>query len=233
MLLPESKIFSIARAIFPAAPRFKLFRVLKDWIVFKRHRSLNPYHVEVIKKYVRRGSRVVDVGANCGDYSALFLSLGARVDAFEASTIFRKLYERFNGNPNIRLHFGAIGNTDKEITLNEFPDSKFSTATGKKDGGEVIISHKVPCNKLDRFDLSPDFVKIDVEGMDYEVLRGAESMLRTWKPVVMAEANPLWLAERGYSIKDMTTFMDKLGYYFEEVVSCGIVMDLLFIPRDN
>lgn len=230
MLLPESSIFKIARKLLGSFAKTKLAKYLKQWLIFGRAGSMNVYHISLLKKNIRKGDVVLDVGANCGDYSALFLKLGATVYAFEPSTIFRKLYERFRGNKNIKCIYGAIGREEKDITLNEFIDSRFSTATGKLDGGEVIVSHKVPCRRLDTFHLSPNFIKIDVEGMDYEVLQGARETIKENRPKVLIEVNPAWLIERGHTVAEIKEFFFKLNYMAQEIKCYGEVTDILFIP---
>jgi hypothetical protein len=56
------------------------------------------------------------------------------------------------------------------------------------------------------------FVKIDVEGAELEVLRGAANLLSEGRPFVYLEAEPQWVARMGHSVQDIFTEMERRGY---------------------
>ncbi|MBE3141495.1 MAG: FkbM family methyltransferase [Thermoplasmata archaeon] len=242
MLSTESYIFFIVRSFFSfiktKPSEYKLLRWIKYKMVFpfynnKTSGHINPFHSWIIRKYIHKGFTVIDVGANRGDYSARFLKIGAKVVAFEPGTIFEMLVERFKNCKDISLSKFALGNKNTEIILNEYADKGISTATKNKGIGRVTNSHRILCRKLDAFHLSPQFIKIDTQGMDYEVILGAKETLERCKPIVLAEYDSELLQERGYKIFDMLKFMDSLGYNFQTIQGWSEVTDILFIPKEK
>lgn len=190
----------------------------------------NPSHDVIIRKYVHKGDVVIDAGANRGDYCRKFLNRGAIVHAFEPGTVFRELYTRLHSEPNINFHPVALGEFGI-ATLNEYAGTGQSTTTFvRNDGaGELIYSHQVPCHQIDDFNFAPAFIKIDCEGADFEILRGAEHTIRLHHPVVIVENNIPLLSQRNQSLSDMTDFMLGLGYRYE-LIGGGLAGDVLFTP---
>jgi Methyltransferase FkbM domain len=69
--------------------------------------------------------------------------------------------------------------------------------------------------RLDDFALPrrPDVVKIDVEGAEFLVLRGAEATLRRYKPTLLCELFPSQLRKvSGVSVGDVVALLDSWGY---------------------
>lgn len=219
-LFKIAKYFLNLFGINPA--QYRIFRQLKYRIVKDR---FNPEHKRIIKQYVKKGSWVIDVGANKGDYSALFLKCGAeRVDAFEPGMIFRQLYERFAYHPKMYLHCYALGVCTQEIILYECADNGKTSAI-EPLFPDVLMKHKVQCKKLDEFtEFKPNFIKIDAEGMDYEILLGAKRILKIYQPIVLVEYN-------GKTFFNMICFMDDLGYNQQGVYYGDTILDILFVPR--
>lgn len=237
MILPTNKIFSFTRRILNLIEinpsNNKILSEIKKYLVFHGNKRLDPYHVSIIKKYIKKGFTVIDVGANCGDYTKLFLSLGATVHAFEPSTMFRILYDRYKNEAH--CYGFALGETESEIILNEFDNSGANTGTDIAliGGGKFLLSHKVRCKRLDSFEIVPNFIKIDVEGMDYDVLKGAYRTLKEFHPVVLAEFNKIYMESSGRSPIKMLEYMDELGYDFQTIQSYGYVTDVLFTPKKS
>jgi FkbM family methyltransferase len=135
-----------------------------------------------------------DVGANQGKYSSTLLSLYplARVFAFEPNPhTFGQLKELSQANPNLFTFNTAVGSTIGEMKLYYRTDNTSSVhATTYKEvlteihGYTDVQKLSVMVNTLDAFCYQNnidhiDLLKIDTEGHEIQVLRGAENILKT------------------------------------------------------
>jgi FkbM family methyltransferase len=138
------------------------------------------------QQFLTRGDLVFDVGANVGVKTAAFLSLGARVVAVEPNPLcveeIRKINRRALAEGKLKIEEVALGSSRQAVTLTVFEGlSQLTTASPHFIAHvekELEVTKRlitVPGRTLDdlieRHGL-PAFLKIDVEGMDAEVLRG-------------------------------------------------------------
>jgi len=133
---------------------------------------------------------LLDIGANDGialSNSYALIKLGWKADLVEpAPKAFAKLEKLYSGNPNIRLHNFAIGNTNGEIDF--YDVGKLDTSNLKlKDNISLTSSTyenwsyheekiKVQCMTFNNFlgkigNKQWDFITIDTEGLDYDIFR--------------------------------------------------------------
>jgi FkbM family methyltransferase len=131
--------------------------------------------------FVRRGDLVFDVGANAGVKSEVFLSLGARVVAFEPmQKMQRELAARCGGGRPfvaVRAAVGAAAGSAQLYVQGYDQMSSLLPAWGP----ESVGVETVPVTTLDlaiREHGKPAFCKIDVEGYELEVLKGLSEPLR-------------------------------------------------------
>ena len=134
---------------------------------------------------------LLDVGANSGAYSRLLhrLAPGAKIIAFEPHpTTFAVLQRNLINFPEITLINQAIGDSVGQLILYDFEFSDGSTQASLSESAVAlfssdIVKHPVDCTTIDKFMVSSNidriaFLKIDTEGHDLSVLRGASSALR-------------------------------------------------------
>jgi FkbM family methyltransferase len=144
------------------------------------------------------GGTFIDVGANAGNHT-VFFSLFCRphrVHAFEPNAVSRGDLERI-------VSLNALDDlvTIHPIALSDKPGSVEATFVVRKDVPNW--TQVAPCKRLDEVVHDDDIkvIKIDVEGAEPKVLRGAARILSSQRPVIYAEANtPGELAEILYII---------------------------------
>jgi FkbM family methyltransferase len=129
----------------------------------------------------------LDVGASIGNWTASINSAipNAQIVAFEPShEAFASLEKRFHNNPNVRCFNVALGKSDKEAVLfsNASASGLGSLTKRRLDHLEIKFdSHEVvKVSRLDTWmksqpkDFSPNILKMDVEGHEFEVLLGGD-----------------------------------------------------------
>lgn len=124
-------------------------------------------------------SIVLDVGANIGVLTRLFAERSAHVHAFEPALRALPLL-RANAPDNATVHPVAVGNHEGTVRFAENESLDMSCVA--QDGIEV------PVATIDSFALDADFIKIDVEGYEVEVLQGAKKTIARREPLIMFEA---------------------------------------------
>lgn len=165
---------------------------------------------EALWRLTEPGDVALDVGANIGYMSALLSARAARVVAFEPHP---QLFERLSANVkgwkgDIEVHQLALSDESGEECLcipDEFERNEGLAFISRSDGARRHI--KVRAARLS--DLKVDGVgiaKIDVEGRELNVLRGAGRLIGRIRDVVFEEhgTHPtpatLYLQERGYQL---------------------------------
>ncbi|WP_161952087.1 FkbM family methyltransferase [Thermoplasma sp. Kam2015] len=143
---------------------------------------------------------VIDVGAQTGDSVLYFYMRGARkVIAFEPLPHnFDVLKKNIELNAlDCECYDVALGSDDKIMTVNFSGDMVNAFGTGDK------INIKM--RRLDDYDLSPDLIKIDVEGFEMDVLRGALQTLEKTKEIII-EVHSLELRTEVIELLDSLDF---------------------------
>lgn len=149
---------------------------------------------QLLKDCPRR--RAIDVGANVGYYSYRLARSFERVEAFEpqAEVVARLGAWAASYQSNITIHPMGLSNATGHMTLH-IPFSPHGTRTRPVASWATLnpidVPHRdveVPVGRLDDFGFDDvSFVKIDVEGHELDVLRGARQTLAQCRPVLLIE----------------------------------------------
>lgn len=124
---------------------------------------------------------VLDIGAWCGTWSAEFAPYCKKIYAIEPDkTHFECLIKNLSSFDNIELIDYAMGDTETKVSLT---DDDFTQAR------RIISSGNILMKTVDSFKFEDvDLIKIDVEGFEMNVLRGAKDTLKNCK-FLMIELN--------------------------------------------
>ena len=194
-----------------------------------RQEILNGTFESAERKFVQRflqpGMTVLDIGAYYGLYSLLAsFKVGrlGRVIAFEPSPHQRTrlgLHLRMNGLRNVRIESLALGS-------GEGPQTLFSASGGsagfsglrRPDVKDVVHPISVQVTTLDAYLQqnrinSVDFIKIDVEGGELDVFRGAQNLLQQpLRPVILCELEDIRTQLWGHRASDTSAFVEAFGF---------------------
>jgi FkbM family methyltransferase len=168
---------------------FRFWRHLKyhrEIIKHLRWSMADAQRIEFYKTLVRPSDLVFDVGANMGNRSKIFRAIGAKVIAFEPqSYCARFLTVAFSGDPDFILVQSALSDAEGEQTMHLSNAHVLSTldtqwlnrishggrfSDQKWDRTEVVQVTTLD-KSIQNFGV-PDFIKIDVEGHEFNVLKG-------------------------------------------------------------
>lgn len=153
-----------------------------------------------VNRYLKPGDKAMDVGANVGIFSVVMgatVGSAGQVFAFEplAANVLRlEKNLRKNALDNVQIFPVALGASDGQMSLRMATDPAYSSLHvvqgGFGSGTDVSIEVRTLDGIWEELG-SPDiaFVKIDVEGAEMDVLRGASSFLVTCRPTLLVEAN--------------------------------------------
>ncbi len=173
----------------------------------------------VIKKVCKPESVCIDIGCYNGDILTLMLKYApvARHIAFEPiPQQYHYLKEKFDDKADIYPF--ALGNDNTETSFNHVVSNPTYSGLKKRKykGEEDINEIKVQVRRLDEvisIEIPIRVIKIDVEGGEYDVLRGAMNTLKKWRPYIIFEHGVGGADKYGVSPDDVYRFLVKdLGY---------------------
>jgi FkbM family methyltransferase len=183
-----------------------------------------------VAQHLRAGMTFVDVGANIGYYTALASSLvgpAGQVFAFEPSPYAAQrlnMLKKENSLSNVKVFESGVSDTIGETTLH--------LQRGSRNHSPTMVpipncdSVTVPLTTLDRFaqenGLSQiDLLKIDVEGYEHHVLKGAHDLLsRGSIKAVLCEFNDYWLRGAKTTISQVEDLLASAGLTATQ--QCGL-----------
>jgi FkbM family methyltransferase len=161
----------------------------------------SAFRSELIK-YIRPGQIIWDIGANEGFYVDLLLKLvgpNGTIVAFEPSPeSYEILTQKFSGYPNVHLKNVALADQNGVASFFQSPTSVTNSLAYNKNATSQI---RVMVERGDTYvtNYSPDVMKIDVEGYEYEVLKGMQKILSSPKlKCIFLEVHFSIMRERGF-----------------------------------
>ena len=190
----------------------------KKWIVGAGEHGYWLGSYEITKRLafeseIQPGSVIYDIGANVGYFSLLAAVLAGeegKVVAFEPlprNTEFLKKHIALNHLSTIQVVEAAVSSHSGEA----FFDFGASTAMGhlSENGGlrvqMVSLDEMVSEGQLP----PPNYIKIDVEGAEYEVLQGAENVIIKYRPVLFLDTH------QRTAHQNTISFLKNQNYRFE------------------
>jgi FkbM family methyltransferase len=222
----HSRIFALARKMRPVLP-YGILANLHQWLIRETHES----DFEVFNTMPQTRGLVLDVGASRGQSALSVLRRARQMEVFSVEPnrkhrwsllliwILHPLRFRFRmvaaGDDFARKTLHVPGRRasglsaqasldpaefEKDYVRNRLAKVGFNAAD--KTGYRRVAVRVVP---LDCFSLSPDLIKLDVEGFEYQALKGLEKTLRLQRPALLIEIN---------NIERWLPFLKSLGYAF-------------------
>lgn len=188
---------------------------MMDWFVYFGFKEKSK---SLLFSMMKEGDVILDVGANLGE-----ITLNAAKIAGEKGRVFsfepgKKNYEKLSRNlalnnfNQITVSDCALGDRTgkgKEV-VREIHNSGMN-AVNYSEGGDfsiVTLDHFMSVNPVEKIDL----IKIDTEGFEMNVVKGAEKTLGKYHPVLFVEVCDDNLRRNNASAKELITYISRSGY---------------------
>lgn len=186
-----------------------------------------------MEKHLKQGNVLYDIGTEQGWQSAIYAQFvgGGNMVLVEPSPEYwpniKATWEANDLAVPLATYQGLVGQDANymrgALGLKEWPDAAEGEITRVQSYRYTHNDNKLTAqNRIDNFPVMeippPDAITIDVEGAEYQVLKGAEETLTQYKPKVWCSIHPD-LMEKDYNDKeqDLYDYMEKLGYQHENL----------------
>lgn len=182
-----------------------------------------------LKRLLRSGDVVIDIGANVGPICitlAKYLGDASRIYAFEPHP---RIFDYLQGNlqlnslRNVEAYNCALGDDEGEVQFTDLCNDDANYVVRDETSGENVI--KVALRRLDSFEFAHrpiTLIKIDTEGYELFVLRGAERALDNTQFLYLEAYEPNY-QRFGYSLGDVVEFLSTRGWRLYQVVSADLL----------
>jgi len=216
-------IHSFSKSDFVEIEGRKMFTQNNDGLALSIFKIYEPNQTEIVKKYVREGDIVIDIGAHVGYYTLLMAQLvgeNGKVYSFEPDPVNFQLLKKsveINGFENVVLIQKAVSNiTDKvklflgddDSAINRIYDAKLGDAKESIDVDSVTIDEYFKEN-----DELINFIKLDSEGSEVKIINGMKQFLsRNKELVMMTEFFPFLIKKSGDEPNQYLKSLEKSGF---------------------
>ena len=204
-------------------PFFAYQDIIKKDII--NNKIWGKFVYDIAQNYIEENTIVLDAGANFGQLSILFSQLKKNVEvySFESSKfIYNTLNKNIHINKaNVKAFNCVLGNeSKKKYFIKKSELTNFSTWGSNKveiiDNDKVVNFNfeEVPAMKIDdiSFDKKISFFKIDVQGYDLNVLKGAKNTILKHKMPIMFEYEKDFEKDFSYKFEDFEKFIEEINY---------------------
>lgn len=203
--------------------------VLEDIVInhIREGKIFEPEVLDSAKRFIKKGTTVLDVGSNFGQMAVLFSKMVGEdgiVYAFEADDfIFEVLKKNIEANDckNVIPVFGAVHNiSGKEFFFPKQDFKRFGSYGSygidiNADDGRIVKSIKIDDLEYSK---PVSFMKVDVQGSDLFALQGAMQTIQKHRMPILFEFEQQFQEEFKTSFQDYIDFVTSVNYKFIETV---------------
>lgn len=160
-----------------------------------------------IENHLEPGWTFLDIGAHVGYFSTIAAARGANVIAIEANPLYAAMLQQ--NCPTAEVN--AVAVSDKEGTSHLSPDPRFTghpSASGLSESGIVVQMKHLTSILNGRY---PEFIKADIEGMEYAVFRDSPRVLDNAR-VIVFEVSTTTCDRYGTSVGALIGMVQTFGF---------------------
>jgi FkbM family methyltransferase len=174
----------------------------------------------IIKNYLNNSSNCIDIGCHKGEILELLIKKapnGIHFGFEPLPNFYSDLKKKFSSK-KINILPYALGDENKEVVFHYVKNAPAYSGLKKRDYDKIkpdIEQIKVQQKRLDDCiseNTTIDFIKIDVEGAEFQVLKGAQRILKNNKPLILFEFGMGASNFYGTKPKDLFEFLNDVNY---------------------
>lgn len=182
-------------------------------LIFEGARYLPEYELlHTIKQKLDNEFIWVDVGANIGTLIWQLADKCKYVHAFEPMPRLNNIIQNsaeYNQFEKLILYNKAVGCTPGSVLMMDNDNSSVLDGNSTQEGINIeITTLDIELQNVEKI----DFIKIDVEGFELEVLKGAVGQLHKHKPLLLVELHPRFLKNYGVDYMAVLDFLEQHNY---------------------
>ena len=168
--------------------------------------------------YCRYARRAIDAGAHCGLWTVQLSQYFERVECFEPLERHVECWRKNAGwKLTNKLHQVALGEEERACGM--------KVVEGLSGRSHVEGAGDIKLNRLDDYYFEDvDLIKIDVEGYELFVIKGAEETIRKWKPVMIVEQKPHLGGNYGLSTTAAVDYLKSMGAVVKKEIVGDFIM---------
>lgn len=169
--------------------------------------------------HVKRKKVAIDIGAHIGLWSYNMSHDFDRVICFEPLPSHIDCWKmNMFGCENAELYEVALGDKKGSISLSEMTN-------GSSGDTHITGDGNIPMITLDSLHVMwVDFIKIDCEGYELNVLKGAQNLLKRCKPVIVVEQKGDMAEKYGLEKLGAVNYLEKLGYSVKSEIAGDYIL---------
>jgi FkbM family methyltransferase len=178
-----------------------------------------------VARAARTGGVLFDIGAHSGLISALFCAANSsnRVFSFEPSPLLTErlvaIRDLNQFGERMRIEQYGIGEKDAVVEMALDPIGGFVQAQHFDHSmwgapQPVRVKLESIAQAAERLHSIPEFLKIDIEGYEFEAIKGSQEFIARHKPTIFLELHLNYLDERQLSARSIVTMLLEAGYSF-------------------
>lgn len=189
-----------------------------------------------IAQFTKPGMTVLDIGANIGCHTLPIASLvgnTGKVIAFEPMDWARNKLNKnisLNNFSNISVEKIALSDKHETQTLRFRSNWPLDNHYQQEANVKQNITLETLDNYVKKMDIKVDLIKIDVDGYEYKIFKGAHHLLKTHKPIICTEIGHT-TQRVGDSVEEMIKFLSSLGYNFYSIKDLKQIHDPMDVIR--
>jgi FkbM family methyltransferase len=202
-----------------------------EWTVLSNGTYENEIN-KLIRISLKNGENALDIGGNIGLQSIRMsqcVGNTGKVYAFEPLNYLQQKFTKnitLNRADNVQLFSFALADKESEaefsINTNSWNQGTFSLSDNSNGSEKQLVTIKIADNIPEIQQLeSLSLIKIDVEGFEFQVLKGLQNTLQKHKPRIIFEYDSHYWLKTDYTIAECYAYLELMGYQFYQITPVG------------